>query len=666
MRSAHGSAASRTHISGDPLTTLDAATGASPSNGDQPISHGGSRPPPERAVLDRAEQLAQTGSWDWNLEADVLLWSDNLFRLLGLEPEEITPTPDYVVERIHPEDRERVERELEAARTLGILPDVTYRITMPDGSARSLRSVAAVADEAEGRPSRLIGSVQDVTELAEAMRESQESLTLVETLQSSAPVGFAFVDREFRIVRVNQALAEVNGAPLEDQIGRTVAEVVPDVWSQMESVYRSVLDTGEPVVNLEVERYLGETGDRRHWLASYYPVIMDEGVIGVGVVVVDITDRKEAEHLRSAVMDTMVEGLYTLDGEGRMTSMNSAASNILGWTEEELRGKDMHAAIHFQNADGSPHPHAACELLKVRTEGRSVRMAHDAFTLKDGTICPVAYSSAPLMDGTRVRGVVVVFRDTSAEQAEQDRVRRELDTLAWIGRIRDALDKHRLVLHSQPVVPLAGGQPSEELLLRMVGPGGDLLLPGSFLPVAEKYGLIGEIDCWVIGQAVALAATGRRVEANLSAASIGKLDLLPVIERNLREAHADPSNVVFEITETALMQNVEAGEAFARGLREIGCPLALDDFGTGFGTFTHLKNLPISYLKIDIEFVRDLSTNQANQHLVKAIVGLAQDFGYETIAEGVGDAEAMALLKDYGVDYAQGFHLGRPAPTEAS
>jgi PAS domain S-box-containing protein len=648
------------------MTTLNADTGASPSDRDQPISHDGSRPPPDRSVLDRAEQLAQTGSWDWNLESEVLLWSDNMFRLLGLEPEEITPTSDYVVGRVHPEDRERVEQELDAVRAVGTLPDVTYRITMPDGSVRSLRSFAAVADEREGRPSRLIGSVQDVTELAEAMRESEESLTLVETLQSTAPVGFAFVDRQFRIVRINQALAEVNGAPLEDQLGRTVAEAVPDVWSQMESVYRSVLDTGEPVVNLEVDREVGETGDRRHWLASYYPVIIDEEVIGVGVVVVDITDRKEAEHLRSAVMDTMVEGLYTLDCEGRVTFMNSAASNILGWTEEELRGTDMHNAIHFQNADGSPHPSAACELLKVRTEGRSVRMAHDAFTRKDGTICPVAYSSAPLMDGTRIRGVVVVFRDTSAEQADEDRVRRELDTLAWIGRIRDALNEDRLVLHSQPIVPLAGGEPSEELLLRMVGPGGDLVAPGSFLPVAEKYGLIGEIDCWVVGQAVALAAAGRRVEANLSAESIGKLDLLPVIERNLREAHADPSNVVFEITETALMQDVEAGEAFARGLSEIGCPLALDDFGTGFGTFTHLKNLPISYLKIDIEFVRDLTTSQANQHLVKAIVGLAHDFGYQTIAEGVEDAETLALLKEYGVDFAQGFHLGRPAPIEAS
>jgi PAS domain S-box-containing protein len=648
------------------LTTLDADTHVTPGDGDQPISHGGSPPPPERAVLDRAEQLAQTGSWDWNLETNVLLWSDNVFRLLGLQPQEITPTPDYVVGRVTPEDRERVEQELGMARAVGTLPDVTYRITMPDGSLRSLRSVAAVGHERDGRASRVIGSVQDITELAAALRESEESLTLVETLQSTAPVGFALVDRQFRIVRINRALAEVNGAPLEDQLGRTVAEVVPDVWSQMEFVYRSVLETGEPVVNLEVDREVGETGDRRHWLASFYPVIIDEEVIGVGVVVVDITDRKEAENFRSAVMDTMVEGLYTLDVEGRVTFMNSAASRILGYTEDELRGKDMHNAIHFQNADGSPHPHAGCELLKVRTEGRSVRISHDAFTRKDGTICPVSYSSAPLRDGTRVRGIVVVFRDTSAEQADEDRVRRELDTLAWVGRIRDALDEDRLVLYSQPIVPLAGGNLSQELLLRMVGPGGHLVLPGSFLPVAEKYGLIGEIDCWVIGQAVALAAAGQRVEANLSADSIGNLDLLPVIERNLRDAHADPSKVVFEITETALMENGEAGEAFARGLSEIGCPLALDDFGTGFGGFTYLKNLPISYLKIDIEFVRYLTTTQANQHLVKAIVGLARNFGYQTIAEGVENAETLALLKDYGVDYAQGFHLGRPAPIEAS
>ena len=237
----------------------------------------------------------------------------------------------------------------------------------------------------------------------------------METLQSAAPVGFAFVDRAFRIVRVNATLAEVSGLGLEELIGRTVAEVIPDLWSQMEAAYRQVLDTGEPVVNIEVERELPSASGQRFWLASCYPVRIEGQVIGIGVVVVDITEREEADRLRAAVMDTMMEGLYVLDGDGRLTLMNSAASRMLGWSEQELLGKPMHAAIHFQNADGSPHPEADCALLKVRTEGRDVRMDHDAFTRKDGTICPVAYSAAPLQAGTELSGAVVVFRDTSAE-----------------------------------------------------------------------------------------------------------------------------------------------------------------------------------------------------------------------------------------------------------
>jgi PAS domain S-box-containing protein len=587
-----------------------------------------------------------------------------MFRLLGVEPGSVAPTPEYVIGRVHPDDRERVEREIELARRDGSLPGPVYRTIWPDGTLHILRSLPAVADEHEGRPRRLVGAVQDVTALSESQQHTAESLTLMETLQSAAPVGFAFVDRDCRIVRINETLAEVNGAPPQEHIGRTVAEMVPDVWAQMQHVYRRVLETGEPATNLEVERQRhGEPGFR-HWLASYYPVRVDGDVLGVGVIVTDITERQEAEHFRAAVMDTMVEGLYALDDQGRLTFMNSAASKLLGWSEEELRGKPMHAVIHFQHADGSPYADAECELLKVRVQGRPVRMMHDAFTRKDGTIFPVAYSAAPLMSGTHVRGVVVVFRDTSVEHAEEDRARRELDSLAWVGRIQDALDHDGFVLYSQPIVPLAGGQPSQELLLRMRGQGGEIIAPGSFLPVAEKYGQIGEIDRWVIGEAVRLAAGGLRVEANLSAASIGNLDLLSLIEQQLRAAGADPSNLVFEITETALMEDVEAGTAFAHGLAEIGCQLALDDFGTGFGSFTYLKTVPVSYLKIDVDFVRDLGSNPANQHLVRAIVGLADGFGYKTIAEGVEDAETLALLTDYGVDFAQGYYLGRPAPIE--
>ena len=624
-----------------------------------------SRGRPDRAALERAEQLAQTGTWEWDLDTDVLLWSDNMFRLLGLEPGSVAPTPEYVISRVHPDDCDRVEREVELARRDGSLPAPVYRTVWPDGTLHVLRSFAAVADDHDARR-RLVGAVQDVTALSESQRDTAESLTLMETLQLAAPVGFAFVDRDFRIVRINETLAEVNGAPPHEHIGRTVAEMVPDVWAKMEHVYRRVLETGEPATNIEIERQTHGEPDFRHWLASYYPVRVDGDVLGVGVIVTDITERQEAEHFRAAVMDTMVEGLYALDDQGRLTFMNAAAAKLLGWSEEELRGKPMHAAIHFQHADGSPHADAECELLKVRLQGRPVRMMHDAFTRKDGTIFPVAYSAAPLMSGTHVRGVVVVFRDTSVEHAEEDRAKRELDTLAWVGRIRDALDQDRFVLYSQPIVPLAGGEPSQELLLRMRGQGGEIIAPGSFLPVAEKYGQIGEIDRWVIGEAVRLAAGGLRVEANLSAASVGNLDLLSLIERQLCAAGADPSNLIFEITETALMEDIEAGTAFAHGLAGIGCQLALDDFGTGFGSFTYLKTVPVTYLKIDIDFVRDLGSNPANQHLVRAIVGLADGFGYKTIAEGVEDAETLALLTDYGVDFAQGFYLGRPALIEGA
>jgi PAS domain S-box-containing protein len=618
---------------------------------------------PSRDALERAERLSQTGSWEWDLETDVLLWSDNMFRLLGLEPGAVVPTPEEVIGRTHPDDRQRVEDEVEAARHARRPPDVTYRVILPDGSIRFLRGAAAMDERREERSSRLIGSVKDLTALVTAQRETAESLTLMEALQAAAPVGFAFVDRDLRVIRINAAMARTSGRRPEDYVGKTVPEMAPDIWPGLEPVFARVLSSGRSVTNLEIEREPGGPAPPGHWLASYYPVSVDGEVTGVGMVIVDVSERQKADDLRAAVMETMMEGLCVLDGEGRLSFMNTAASRLLGWTEDELRGKNVHDVVHFQYGDGSPHPIEECELLKVRTEGRPVRMSHDAFTRKDGTIFPTAYSAAPLLSGAGVHGVVVVFRDTSAEAAEEERVKRELDTLVWVGRVRDALDEERLTLYSQPIVPLRGGRPSQELLLRMVGSSDEIVLPRTFLPVAERYGLIGEIDRWVIGEAIRIAAGGERVEANLSAESISNLDLLPLIERHLRDSDADPSNVVFEITETALMKDIEAGEAFARGLSSLGCQVALDDFGTGFGSFTYLKKLPIDYLKIDVDFVRELTTNRANQHLVKAIVGLAQDFGYQTIAEGVENAETLALLEDYGVDFAQGYYLGRPAPT---
>ena len=537
-------------------------------------------------------------------------------------------------------------------------------------SSPQVARVALTSEEFHREHLRVLGAKlsQKIDELHDVERQATESLTLLEAIESSAPVGFGFVDREYRLRRVNDVLAAVAGVPVEQLLGREVADVVPRLWAQIDPAYEHVLASGEAVVNQQVQGEISAApGEIRSWLANYYPVWIEGEISGVGVVVVDITDRLAAEEFRSVVMDNMAEGLYALDGEGRLRMMNAAASKMLGWSEEELRGELMHDAIHFQHADGSSFPADTCDLLRAAVENRAIRVADDAFTGKYGSIVPVAYSSAPLITGSNGRGVVVVFHDTTEENARRTRAQRELNALSWVGRIRDALDENRMVLYSQPIIPLATrANRNEELLIRMLGRDGEIIAPGVFLTVAEKYGQIEEIDQWVITQAARLAAGGRRVHANLSADSIGSLDLPSRIESELSDAGADPANVVFEITETALMGDMEAGEAFTRGITDIGCAVALDDFGTGYGSFTYLQKLHIAYIKIDIEFVRDLISNTTNQHLVKAIVNIAHGLGQQTIAEGVENSETLDLLREYGVDLAQGFYLGRPQPLESA
>jgi PAS domain S-box-containing protein len=546
--------------------------------------------------------------------------------------------------------------------------EITRAVSEALSSPQASR-VALTSEQFHREHLRVLGAElsQKVDELHDVERQATESLMLLEAIQSSAPVGLGFVDRDHRLRRVNNVLGAFVGSPAEQLLGRQVADVVPELWTQLEPAYEQVLATGEPVVNQQIQGATSAAlGVPRAWLANYYPVWIEGEISGIGIVVLDITDRLAAEEFRSVVMDNMAEGLYALDGEGRLMFMNAAASKMLGWSEHELRGEPMHDLVHFQHADGSPYPAEQCALLKVGLENRAIRVGDDAFTRKDGSIFRAAYSCSPLGSATTGRGVVVVFHDATEEKAEQTRVDRELNALSWVGRIRDALDDDRMVLYSQPIIPLTTrASRSEELLVRMVGRDGTVIAPEVFLPVAEKYGQIAEIDQWVISQAAGVAAGGRRVHANLSADSIGNVELLSRIERELTDAGADPANVVFEITETALMGDMEAAEAFTRGITDIGSTVALDDFGTGYGSFTYLQKLHIAYIKIDIEFVRDLVSNPTNQHLVKAIVNIAHGLGQQTIAEGVENSETLALLREYGVDLAQGFHLGRPEPVES-
>ncbi len=367
-----------------------------------------------------------------------------------------------------------------------------------------------------------------------------------------------------------------------------------------------------------------------------------------------------SERFISAITDSMTEGMFALDGEGRVTYMNRAAVELLGWSEAELIGQPMHELTHSQHADGSVFPVEDCPLTSLRVGRPDIRVDDDVFTHKSGGLIPVAYSAAPLAGS---RGLVVVFSDISLRKAQDEHRRRELESLHWVGRIRDALDEHRLVLYAQPVIELPSRrQVTQELLLRMIDRDGTVIGPGQLLPVAERFGLIGEIDRWVVAQAVELAASGVSVHFNLSGQSLSDRDLVPEIARLLSDSRADPQLLVCEITETAIAADQPVAEAFVHQLAALGVRIALDDFGTGFGGLTYLKRLPCEQLKIDVEFVSDLTVNPESQHVVKAIVNLAQGFGRKTVAEGVENEETLELLEQLSVDYAQGFWIGRPKP----
>jgi EAL domain-containing protein (putative c-di-GMP-specific phosphodiesterase class I) len=237
----------------------------------------------------------------------------------------------------------------------------------------------------------------------------------------------------------------------------------------------------------------------------------------------------------------------------------------------------------------------------------------------------------------------------------------------WCERLRRALREDLFVLHYQPIVSLQSGRISHyEALIRLADdPGEPLVPPCSFLPAAERYGLIQEIDRMVIGKVVALmggelAGRDARVAVNLSALSITDRGMLAHIEQELDCHGVDPGRLVVEVTETAAIGDMRRAQTFCEGVHTLGSSVALDDFGAGFGSFQYLKHLPFRYLKIDGDFIRSLPSSPKDQLVVQALVGVARGMGKQTIAEYVGDEPTMRLLRDYGVDYAQGFEVGRP------
>ncbi len=248
-------------------------------------------------------------------------------------------------------------------------------------------------------------------------------------------------------------------------------------------------------------------------------------------------------------------------------------------------------------------------------------------------------------------------------------VEERVDTdVGWMNRLRSAIDNDSFVLRFQPINEIRTGRTTHhEVLIRVRVEDGSLVSPDAFLPSAIRFGLMSEIDLWVISNAARAYAQhienhpNLKFAINISANAFESDDLPSYVEKRFAEHRVDPGRIIFEITESlAILRPVHVERQIAR-LRELGCQLALDDFGTGYSSFSYLQQLDFDYLKIDGAFVVGLPQNPVDQKVIKLIADIAKEAGMRTIAEYVQDAESLALLEELGVDMAQGYFVGRPA-----
>ncbi len=479
-----------------------------------------------------------------------------------------------------------------------------------------------------------------------------------------APSGMSVVASDGKWLRVNDAYCRTLGYERDDLLGKGFRDLThPDDVAEDDRFLADVAAGRED--NLDGERrYLHRDGSIV-WVHVRSEVIRDPAGVPLYAVshLQDITDHKRSEQkLRDSerrmrsLIDNTPSLVYVKGRDHRYQLVNSEFERVFGVRSDWIVGRSDEdilpaSAIGEQRAkdrrvlDGGQ---VLLEETAVRRNGQERVLLTVRFPLFD--------------EQGAIEAVGAMATDITERQLEERSRRERLQTSELIYA---ALAQDRFVLHGQSIMNLASMQVEQsELLIRMRKGRDDdeLMAPAEFLPAAERFDLIQIVDRWVIARAVELAAGGHRLEVNLSAKTICDPMQVAWIERTILASGAPPENLIFEITETAAAANLTAARAFAQRLRKLGCAFALDDFGVGHGTFTYLRHLPVDYLKIDSQFVRNLPDDRDDQQVLRAIIGVAKQFEIKTIAEGVEDEATLLKLLQMGVDYAQGYHIARPTP----
>ena len=650
--------------------------------------------------------------WDWNIQ-DNSLYRLGANQLLGQGSLESMSTDDWRVNSIHPEDLPRVQKLLQE-HIIGQseLYDSEHRIRNARGEWIWVRSRGKVVSrDVEGNPLRMAGTARDITVIRRAERERRVALEVLRSMSEAVAV----IDLDFRFISVNPAFSRITGYSEEEVVGQN--SKLLDSSQHSQDFYRRVRDILE-----RTGHWAGEMWQKRKDSEEFLGWIeMSEVRDAQGLrshfvaVVNDITDKKRAEQeLRYLANYDTLTGLPN----------RALLSERLGRAIVRARRQETRVAVLFLDLDrfkdiNDSLGHAAGDrLLKaaatrlqatVSASDTVARLGGDEFTvvLEDVESLPAVERMAreilnafsmPLEvderhdvsitpslgislypDHALVPTDLLKFADTAMYQAKaegrntyqiynetMDAESRKRATV--LASLRKALDRGEFRLVYQPRMALADGRiTGVEALLRWHSAELGEISPMVFIPLAEESGLILPIGDWVMEEACQTLKRWRThglnelsIGINVSVLQLLRSNLPQHLRQVLDDTGVPANRIELEVTESMVMQNAEQTTNVLNELREIGVSLAIDDFGTGYSSLVYLKRLPIDTLKIDKEFIGDLTRDPDDEAITATVITMGHSLGLNVIAEGVETEQQLAYLREQGCDEIQGFWLSPP------
>ncbi len=554
--------------------------------------------------------------------------------------------------------------------------------------------------------------------LASSRAELEESRQRFHDFAAASSDWLWETDRNGVFTYVSPSVSESLGYAAADLVGRTLEQVFRgDDVGEVMAVLRPGRTAPQPFKDLEVWLTSAD-GHRRCLRMNGVPVRRGETFVGYRGTARDITKAKQdesrlmslanqdpltglanrkrfqadlAHELRRAERTGRSGALMLLDIDHfkliNDTAGHAAGDEVIvqvaGVLRRLSRGEDIVArlsgdefALAFAGMGAEQAMDKAHEILeriaalKPMFGGRMMSISASV-----GVVLFPEHGSEPVELLAKADTALYAAKDAGRNRAhlysEADHARELMDSqLTWKERVQRALEEDLFELVYQPIAPAAGGPPSRfEVLVRMRTPDGKRYGPGAFIPTAEQFGLIRQVDRVIVAKALARLAELQRAgldvafSINLSGLSVGDAAMLDFIRSEIAAAGVDQRRIVFEITETAACENLAAALDFIRAVRQLGCRVSLDDFGVGFSSFSYLRNLRVDNIKIDGSFIREIHRSREDQLFVKAIVDVAAGMQIQTTAEYVESAEVLAVVRSLGVDYVQGYYVGKPKPS---